>query len=317
MQPADASQQALDSDLPPGETCVPALIPCHAKDLPTLPFCVEALRRHPQITEIRVICAEAIQSDVERLGVGFVDELSLLEPWFSADAPYAYNHWYYQMILKYSAAFLTDLGSDRFLIIDADTVLLHSFPLIDAQSGVVLHPKMTEHVLAYWTGMSILLGHEVSYEGAYTAHMMVFRASLVKAMFSEFARVRGRPPQEGLDVLREYLRTCDRVTHSFCDYETYGHFLREHFPSECRWAQRRQLNMLYVAPNPSSIARVRPYYDYCNFHWYRRPNRWTLSLAGASWLNLRIARDRISGALPLSESLPPAPARAGLQQARS
>src|ERR1700722_14456863 len=127
MQPADAPQQPPDGALPPGETRVPALIPCHAKDLPTLPLCIDSLRRHPQITDIRVIAAEAIRSQIEQLGVGFIDELALLSPWFSDDAPYAYNHWYYQMILKYCAAFLPDLGSDRFLIIDSDTVLLHPF----------------------------------------------------------------------------------------------------------------------------------------------------------------------------------------------
>jgi hypothetical protein len=279
--------------LPPAERRVPAFIPCHPKDLPTLPFCVDALQRHPQVTSVTMIAREDLRPQSAALGVDFVDELSLLAPWFPADEPMSDRRWYYQMFLKLSVAFMPDSAPDRFLICDADTVLLHPFPLIDEASGTVLHPRMREHVLPYYSGMRELLGRETVYEGSHNAHFMVFRAPIIRAMFGEFARVQGRPPAEGRDVLREFLQGCDRDTLSFADYETYGYYAREHFPDEMVWAERRQLNVLYVSPDERVLARLRPYYHYCSFHAYRRPDKLALRAAGSSWLALRMGRDRL------------------------
>ena len=274
---------------------IPAFLPCHPKDLATLPFCVESLRRHRQITSISVVAERSLEPHCKRLGVEFMDELSLLAPWFPVDQPYGDRRWYYQMFLKLSLAFAEERALDRYLIMDSDTVLLHPFPLIDERSGNVLHPRLTKYVATYMTGIRELLGHDVVYDGSYVSHLMVFRASIVREMFAEFARVRGRPPEEGRDVLREYLQTCDRHTRSLSEYEIYGYFTRERFPEELRWTNRRQLNMLYVAPGEDVLQRLRPYYDYCSFHAYRRPHNWPLRMAGASWLRLRLLRDRLAG----------------------
>jgi hypothetical protein len=279
--------------LPVAETRVPAFVPCHPKDLVTLPFCVDALRRHPQITTISVIGQRSLQPYCKQLGIGFVDELSLLDPWFPASEPMSDRRWYYQMFLKLSVAFGENEVPDRYLIADADTVLLRSFPLIDEQTGTVLHPRMGEHVTPYYTGMRELLGHEVTYEGSHNAHFMVFRTPIVRAMFAEFAQVLGRPAEEGRAVLREFLKRCQRQTLSFADYETYGYYARLHFPDELAWVDRRQLNVLYVAPAEKVLARLQPYYHYCSFHAYRRPERLTLRVAGSTWLRLRLARDRL------------------------
>ena len=280
--------------LPVAELRVPALIPCHPKDLATLPFCVQALRGHPQVTTISVIGAQSLRPDCERLGIGFVDERSLLDPWFPDSEPMGNRRWYYQMFLKLSVAF-GDEPPDRYLICDADTVLLRPFQLIDETSGCVLHPRMSEHVVPYYAGMRELLGREVDYEGSHNAHFMVFRSPIIREMFAEFARVAGRPADEGRSVLREFLQRCDKTTLSFADYETYGYYARRSFPDEIKWANRRQLNVLYVAPGEPVLARLRPYYHYCSFHAYRRPDRMTLSIAGSTWLRLRLARDRLGG----------------------
>jgi hypothetical protein len=270
INPADGHSQ-----LQPAETRVPAYVPCHPKDLPTLPFCVEALRRHPQVTTISLIGRRSLQPHCERLGIGFVDELSLLDPWFPQNEPMSDRRWYYQMFLKLSVAFAGEQAPDRYLISDADTVLLHSFPLIDESSGTVLHPRMAEHVTPYYSGIRELLGHDVTYEGSHDAHFMVFRA------------------QEGRAVLSEFLQRCDRDTLSFADYETYGYYARRHFPDELAWTDRRQLNVLYVAPGERVVERLRPYYHYCSFHAYRRPDRFPLRVAGSTWLALRLVRDRL------------------------
>ena len=278
---------------------VPAFIPCHPKDVPTLPFCVEALRRHPQVGEISVISPASVIPDCERLGVSHVDELGLIDPWFDPSTPYGDLRWYYAMFLKLGVAFMDD-APDRYLIIDSDTVLLHSMPLIDDASGAALHPRMSEHVIPYYTGMRELFGHEVTYDGSYVAHFMLFRSSVVRTMFEEFARVRGRPPEEGRSVLREFLAGLDRETRSFADYETYGYFVAEHEPDDIAWVERRQLNVLYVKPSEAVLDRLRRHYDYASFHAYRRPNNPFVRFAGWSWLNLRMARDRLGRRRPVS-----------------
>jgi hypothetical protein len=279
--------------LAPGtERRVPAYIPCHPKDLPTLGFCVEALRRHPQVTSISVIAPAVLEAACRELGVNFVHEETLLEPWSALGTPGVDDRWYYQMYLKLSVAFAPE-PPDRYLIIDADTVLLQPFELVDEQTGSVLHPRMTEHVVPYYRGIRELLGHEVVYDGSYIAHFMVYRTPVVREMFAEFARVKGRPTEEGRRVLREFLDRCDRRTLSFADYETYGYFAARHVPGELTWARRRQLNVLYVRPSEPVLERLRRHYDFASFHAYRRPDRLALRVAGACWLGLRLLRDRL------------------------
>ncbi len=291
--------------LPPPETAVPAYIPCHPKDVPTLGYCVAALKRHPQITTIHVVAPAAVEPACQRLGVEFIDETTLLEHWFPADIQDRDTRWYYQMMLKLSVAFRPDgLAPDRYLIIDADTVLLDSFPLIDEATGQVLHPRMLRHDVPYFNGMRELLGKEYAYEGSYVAHFMVYRTPILRAMFEEFARVQGRPPEDGPEVLRAFLKTCDRVDRSFADYETYGYYAKEHVPEELRWVDRRQLNVLYVAPDDKVIGRLKPHYDFASFHAYRRPDAVWLKAAGALWLELRLLRDRLGRKRALAPALP-------------
>jgi len=277
------------------ETIVPAYIPCHPKDVPMLPFCVDGLRSHPQIGTISVIAPAEVAPACAALGVEFVDEESLLAHWFPGDIDDRDNRWYYQMFLKLSVAFLGDRAPDRFLIMDADSTLLHGFPLVDERTGTVLQPRTDRHDVPYYAGIEELFGHAVPYAGSYTSHFMVYRAPIIRAMFAEFARVQGRPAEEGPDVLRELLQRCDRETLSFSDYETYGHFAREHFPDEMRLVERQQLNVLYVAPSPRVLRLLAPHYDYVSFHAYRRPDRLSLKVAGAGWLALRLLRDRVGG----------------------
>jgi len=283
--------------LPKAEPVVPAYIPCHPKDLAMLPFCVASLRRHPQVGEISVIAPSVVAPVCAELGVRFLEESSLLAHWFPPDLDDQDNRWYYQMLLKLRVAFLDQDAPGRFLIIDADTVFLHNFPLIDEATDTVLHARLERHDVPYYNGIEALFGHPVPYVGSYTSHFMVYRSPIVRAMFAEFARVQMRPPEEGLEVLRAFLRRCDRDTLSFSDYETYGHFAREHFPNEMRLVPREQLNVLYVAPSDRVLRRLVPYYDYASFHAYRRPDRLALKVAGGGWLALRLLRDRLGGRL--------------------
>jgi hypothetical protein len=278
---------------------IPAYIPCHPKDVPTLPSCVAGLRRHPQVGEISVVAPASVKPECERLGVRHVDELEVIDPWFDPSTPYGDLRWYYAMFLKLGVAFMED-APGRYLIIDCDTVLLHPMPLIDEESGAALHPRMSEHVVPYYTGMAELFGHEVTYDGSYVAHFMVFRSSVVRRMFEEFARVAGRPPEDGRAVLREFLSGLDRETRSFADYETYGYYAAEHAPGEIEWVERQQLNVLYVKPSEPVFERLRRHYDYASFHAYRRPDNPFVRFAGWAWLNLRMARDRLARRGPVS-----------------
>jgi hypothetical protein len=271
---------------------VPAYVPAHIKDLTTLRFCVASLQAHPQISTVTVVAARDLERHCHEMGVGFLDELELAVPWYTDD-PEGRRRWYYQMVLKMSIASMDD-APDRYLTVDADGVFLNPFRLLDEDADQWLYPRMTERHPQYYVGIEHLLGRTVEYDGSYIAHLVMWRSALVREMFEEFARVAGRPPGEGGDVLREYLETCDRDTRWFSEPDTYGHFARERSPGELRWADRRQLNVLYVRPSERVLARLRPYYDYCNFHAYRQSDRLWLRTAGAVWLAQRLLRDRLN-----------------------
>lgn len=271
---------------------LPAFVPCHPKDAGTLRLAVAGLRAHSQVGDITVVADRAMQVLCGRLGVGFFDERDVLPPWFSDADPYKHTRWYYQQLLKLGLSFTAAADHERYLGFDSDGVLLRDFPLVDPASGAVLVPRMSEWGERYATGMREVLGLDPVREGSHVAHFMVFRPRIVRAMVEACAEHAGRPAAEGLETLRDYLKRCDGVERAFSEYETYGYFARAHFPGELQWAERRQVNMLYVAPSPAVLERMRPWLDYCNFHAYRRPSSALQRIAGRAWLEALLARER-------------------------
>lgn len=267
---------------------LPVYIPCHEKDLPVLPFCVKGLREHPEVGAVTVVAAAGLREPAEDLGVLFLQEEEVLR---RPDLPLGdRSGWYYQMLLKLELARRDDVAS-RYMTIDADTVLLGPMRLLD-EDGAALHPRMSERHDEYAVGIEHLLGRPPRYEGSYIAHFMVWEREHVEGMFRRFAEVAGRPEEEGRQVLADYVLTCD-ANRWFSEFETYGHFVRGVAPGSMRWVERRQLNVLHVAPSPSVLRRLSLHYDYCSFHAYRQSPRRVLRAAGRAWLTQRLVRDRL------------------------
>lgn len=272
---------------------LPAFVPCHAKDAPTLGFALAGLRAHPQVGEIAVVADPAIEVLALRLGARFIDEREVVRPWFEGSADRQSTTWYYQQLLKLGLALTVAAGHERYLCFDADGVPLRDFPFVDPAGGAALTPRMSEWEARYLTGMRELLGLEPEREGSHVAHFMVFRPRIVRALLEACALHAGRPPEAGLATLRDYVRGCDGVERAFAEYETYGYFARERFPGELAWVERSQVNLLYVAPQPALLDRLRPWFDYVNFHAYRRPRTRFQRLAGRTWLESLLVRERL------------------------
>ena len=276
-----------------GTVRLAAFLPCHPKDAKTLRLSVAALQEHPQVGDISVVADRSMEALCAQLGAGFIDELDVSRPWFADTEPYKHTRWYYQQTLKLGLAFTAARDLEHYLCVDADGVILRPFPFIDPVEGTVLMPRMSEHGERYFTGMRELLGLAPVYEGSHIAHFMVFRPSIVRAMIEACAVHAGRPPEEGLATLRDYLDRADGTVRAFAEYETYGYFARDRFPQELRWVERKQLNVQYVAPSREVVSRLRPWFDSCNFHAYRRPGNPFQRVAGRTWLEAVIARERL------------------------
>jgi len=118
---------AEDPGKPASDVAIEVLIPVIAKDLPTLSLCVESIRsfvRHP-IERIRLIARPDAQMNAiaERLNTPILDENDLLSP-EARNLDFRVNGhdrsgWIKQQLLKLAADSV--VGTDRFLIVDADT----------------------------------------------------------------------------------------------------------------------------------------------------------------------------------------------------
>jgi len=135
-----------DAGQPPSDLPIEVLIPVIAKDLPTLPLCVEPIRRfvrHP-IQRIRLVTRpdEQMVAATERLGTPMIDENSMLSP-EARRLEYRVNGtdrsgWIKQQLLKLSADAVVE--TDRFLIVDADTAFVRDVVFHRDGEGVLSAP---------------------------------------------------------------------------------------------------------------------------------------------------------------------------------
>lgn len=226
---------------PDNDEIIDVVIPIVAKDLDTLPLCIEGVRRcvANKIGEIYIVAPadESIKTAAKELGLVFVDETQVLGYGAKRLKVTTTNGidrsgWIYQQLLKLSG----NVGSHKnFLVIDADHILLKPHVFIDADRRHIFYMSR-EYNYPYYENMSRVSG--VSREDAlsYVAHKMIFNKDLLQQLK---AKIEHDNQQYGMHWDEIIVNSLDLSTQSaFSEYETYGHFV----PVECKhtlpWRQK-------------------------------------------------------------------------------
>lgn len=173
--------------------------------------------------------------------------------------------WYFQQLLKLQFAF-TDLDEDYFLIWDADTVPLRPMRFFDAQ-GRMLLTKATEHHAPYFETYRNLFGEDARREFSFISQHIVVEKSMAREMLT---RIERHVPGEGnwaWKIMRSLPQTGDNL---FSEYETYGHFAKNHFAERVAFVQRAWQRRIthYTGrgiPTERELATLREEYEYAAF----------------------------------------------------
>jgi len=140
--------------------------------------------------------------------------------------------WYFQQILKLGASNIKYI-SDNYIVWDADTIPLKNIEVVD-QNGKYNFIKSTEHHLPYFKNYEILLGEKPNREFSFISQFMIFNRQILREMFNQIE-------QNFSNEKAWYRLIFEKIEgeHSslFSEYETYGHYIKNHYPELCNFIE--------------------------------------------------------------------------------
>jgi len=234
-------------------TKIDVFIPAIEKDLGTLPFVIDSVRKHVQhpIGTIMVVSPNSskIKSLCKRKGCKFIDEKSVL-PITKKHIRYSSktwerSGWLYQQLLKLNG---DKLGSARhFLVIDADTVLIRPHVFKVGDKTVFYYRRWSRG--EYFNTYRKLMGKKRSSSHSFVAHYMLFdKTKLARLKRSIEAR-------HNTKWYTAIIRSINKSRQfGFSEFETYGNYLHSTEPEKLLF--RPCLNRGF-AMNASRLSRER------------------------------------------------------------
>lgn len=206
---------------------------CRLRDLAILELATQRLRK---LVPFRALCVLAPDKDCQEMRARLGPEVRIVPEdefipgmtlgqvrQFKAPAFPRAAGWYFQQFLKLQYA-LVEPEDDYYLIWDADTVPLRPLRFFDEQ-GRMLLTRATEHHAPYFETYRRLLGEEPHRECSFIAQHLLVQKSVARELLG---RIEQRIAGEGnwaWKILRSLPETGDNL---FSEYETYGHYLKNH-----------------------------------------------------------------------------------------
>jgi hypothetical protein len=236
------SAAALNDPPAPGRA-LSVVTTCRARDLPVLEIAAQKLTGQMSLKSLHVIapahdCGQISARLGRRATVisedGFIPGMTLAElrklnrPHFPQAAG-----WYFQQFLKLQFAFL-DPGDDYYLIWDADTVPLRPLEFFDA-TGRMLLTQAAEHHPPYFATYQRLLQEPPNREFSLIAQHMVVQKSVAREMLARIQQRAGDGKNWAWAIMENLSAPGDNL---FSEYETYGHYLKNHYPERVRFIER-------------------------------------------------------------------------------
>jgi len=280
------------SENPPGPARpLTVFAACRARDLSVLEIVARWLPRTVPVKEFVVVSPDAECARIQgRLGEGarvvpeegFIPGVGLaaLRGLPVEGFPRAAG-WYFQQLLKLQYAFVAP-EDDYYLIWDADTVPLRSMRFFD-EAGRMLLTRASEHHAPYFETYRRLLGEEPHREFSFIAQHMVVQKSVAREMLE---RIERQAPGEGNWAWKIMRSLPPTGLNLFSEYETYGHYLKNHYPERAcfidrPWRRARPDPGGCPIPTERELEAVARENDFAAFErasaWWRRMARRTLA----------------------------------------
>ncbi len=265
------------------------VIACRAVDLPILRLAVSSLRRFTACREIHVFTARSSLSKFRRVlgdrvrlhnedqaipGMTLAELKRLNLPGFPKAAG-----WYFQQLLKYSYASQNE-SDDYYLIWDADTIPLRPLEFFDSE-GRMLFTVAEEKHQSYFSNYQRLLRETPVREFSFIAQHIIVQKSILRRLLGQIEMVHPGGESWAWKIMRNLEGT---DTNLFSEYETYGHFVKAHYPERAVFLRRAWLRdgsqRLLRLPRAKDLQRLSAEYDFVSFESRHRPLR-------KAWRSLR------------------------------
>ncbi|AZN39861.1 hypothetical protein EJC50_09530 [Paenibacillus albus] len=247
---------------------IDVLIPAIEKDLTTLPYVINAVRKqvkHP-IGRIHIVSPNRsrIIAMCKRKGVHFVNENTVL-PITKSDINYRSKRWersgwLFQQLLKLGGDKLC--SSKYFLTIDADTVLIRPHVFRTAGGKTVFYSRNWSQP-EYFRTYRRLMGKKRSAPRSLVAHYMLFEKSKLRQMKRMIAA------KHGTSWYRAIIRSMDRTKQfAFSEFETYGNYVYSGNPKsvQLRKTMNRSFNMSISQMSQKQMQALSRKYRSLSFH---------------------------------------------------
>lgn len=231
---------------------IDVVIPAIDKDLGTLPYVIDSVRKHVAhpIGRIFIVAPDSprIKAVCRRKGCTFVPETTVL-PLSKSQIVYRSSHWersgwLYQQLLKLGSSSITN--QRRYLVIDADTVLIRPHRFLEGGKQVFYCRDWSQP--EYFVTYRKLLGRKASRPRSFVTHYMMFDKNKLRSLKAAIERRHGTKWYAGI------IRSINRKKQfGFSEYETYGNYVYGANPGSVRL--RSALNKsLHTAPSALSAS---------------------------------------------------------------
>ncbi|WP_028562195.1 DUF6492 family protein [Paenibacillus pinihumi] len=255
------------SKSPGSRIVIDVFIPAIEKDLGTLPYVIDSVRKHVKhpIDRIMIVSPDrpAIRKAIAKKGCTFVNERNVL-PFTKQDINYRSKRWersgwLYQQLLK--------LGGERFgnqrhyLVIDADTILLRPHRFKSGEKFIFYSRKWSQD--EYFNTYSRLLGKKASAPRSFVAHYMLFDKKKVRELKQTIEK------RHGVKWYSAILRSINKKKQfGFSEFETYGNFLYARNASRVSFkrALNKSLGQSYSALAPARKKSLAKAFRSLSFH---------------------------------------------------
>ncbi|SDN41150.1 hypothetical protein SAMN04487897_102827 [Paenibacillus sp. yr247] len=248
-------------------TKIDVLIPAIEKDLGTLPFVIDALRKyvkHP-IGEILIVAPKTkkMMDLCSKKGCKFVNENKVL-PLTKKNINYRSktwdrSGWLFQQFLKLSGDSLC--SSKFYLVIDADTVLIRPHIFRSGQKTVFYCRNWSQD--EYFKTYKKLLGRKHSSSLSFVTHYMLFEKSKL-VQLKKTIESKHRTPWYSA-ILRNMNKS---KQYAFSEFETYGNFIHSTVPNKLirKQALNKSLHMNAAQISKFQLTTLSKTYRSLSFH---------------------------------------------------
>lgn len=255
---------------------------CRSKDLPVLRLAWEGLQRCISFKGLQVYAARrnfrrirnALGSDVilhdedDAIPDMRIKELRTLS---LANFPRAAG-WYFQQLLKLSHGWQSNAPS-HYLIWDADTVPLKPLEFFDHEGRMLFTMAAEEHA-PYFASYRALLGEEPYREFSFISQHMIVDSAILREMLSIIDQRFPGGESWAWKIMRHLPSGGDNL---FSEYETLGHYVKNHYPEKARYRKLRWLRdgsrFVKGIPDRRDLDRLTREYDFVAFESTQRPLR--------------------------------------------